>query len=721
LYRIFHPYEFAQIEEKLVVAMGLFYKVRHPHSLYSFLMTRMGAADVGARGQQFTPVQGSMRRAIEEKQFISISAPTSAGKSFSIRDYLVSDSGDAVVIVPSRALIAEYLASVRSIFRGEKGVMILPFVDRVFTDRTLRRIFVLTPERARDLFDLRAELNVTTFFFDEAQISEEPNRGPFFDVLVRRVRSGFPNAKLVFAHPFVENPEAQLEKHGLSSPASSFSMSYRQGAVGKVFLFRHTNGKDYFFSPFEKGEGHLLKNCEQFGGDFSEFAFGSGHSVLVYVTKASIYNGSFLNGFDEYIAAFPAVEDPAALETIEAVRAAVGADQKGHRSRMVDLLAKGVVIHHGSVPLEVRFILEEFVRSGFARICFATSTLVQGVNMPFDIVWLDSMRIIGESDEGRSLAFKNLIGRAGRSTHAEGFDFGYVFTNSPKTLAKRVSDVYRLSAKSIIDDENRQDSSADPELLESIREGTFNEALHVPQSKVERLSSPDVQAAVKEVLDIVFHGLTVRASVRSNRIARVRIRDRLKDIYEASLARALEYGERVVFEEAISLMLQVFGGQSFREIVGTRFARISRKADGRKGPAAFSQRANKLPDASLTRPFSLFDLGTPAASVNYDAVVFDTYDYLDEVISFCLSDTFLAAFNIYFKATSDERALRFGDLLRYGTDNKKHILLMRYGFLPDDIESLMPHVESIDEKKIVFRDSVREVDSRLQGVVAWYL
>ena len=45
--------------------------------------------------------------------------------------------------------------------------------------------------------------------------------------------------------------------------------------------------------------------------------------------------------------------------------------------------------------------------------------------MPFDIVWLHSMRINGDEASDRSLSFKNLTGRAGRLSSEQQFDFGY--------------------------------------------------------------------------------------------------------------------------------------------------------------------------------------------------------------------------------------------------------------------------------------------------------
>lgn len=723
VYKRFHEEKFRGFEEKIIAAMGLFYKIGDPSSLYAFLLARMGTAHADRHGQVFTPVQASVRRALDEHQFVSISAPTSAGKSFSIRDFIASVSGDAVVVVPSRALIAEYLAAIRRIFAENKQVMVLPFVDHVFTTRDLRRIFVLTPERARELFEIGQTLDIGVFFFDEAQVSEEAGRGIVFDVLVRRVRRSFPEAKLIFAHPFVENPDAQFAKHDLASE-KSFARTYPYGAVGKLHVYRHGNGKDYFFSPFE-ANGHHVQNCVEIEGGFDRFAFAPGHSVLVYVTKGSIYSGKFLQDFETHIEQFQPIDDAEALAIIDAIAHAVGADEGGHRSLMVSLLGKGVVLHHGSVPLEVRFLVEDFVRKGFARICFATSTLVQGVNMPFDIVWLNTMRILGDDDGARALAFKNLIGRAGRLSSLEKFDYGYVFTKNPIMLAERIHEPYRLSDVSAIDSlavDDSVDGDTD-ELLSSIRDGTFDEQLHLPRTKVERLGSPDVLSAASEVLGYIYpEGLSVREALggAANRHARIGIEAALRRIFEASLNRALKEGERSVFREAISLQLQTFQGRSFRELVGIRYSRISRRDQGMRGNAAFSQKANKLPDAGLERPYSLFEQDTPARQVSYDAVVFDTYDYLDEVVSFCLTDVFIAAFRIYHGATGDQRGLKFVELLRFGTNDAMQILLIRYGFLPEDIDELIPHIRSISEQEISFRGSLSTASERIQEITAWY-
>lgn len=719
-YKLFYPAVFSEFEEKIIAILGLFYKIQDPKDLYSLLISGIGEQHKKDYGAYLTPVQASIRRAIDAHQVVSISAPTSAGKSYSIRDFIAEKDGDAVVIVPSRALIAEYVNTMKRRFNGDKRVMISSFVDNVFRSRELRKIFILTPERARDLFSPNLNLNLQVFFFDEAQVSEEKERGVIFDVLIRRVKKHFSDAKLIFAHPFVKNPDAQIKKHNFPSE-SGYAHSYPYGSVGKIFVYKHTNKKDYFFSPFSE-KGYLQKNSIEFSGKFEDFAFDGNRTVLVYVSKASINNGKFIDDFKQYVDKFPEIEDEDGRKIIDTITHLLGANEKGHNSRLVSLLKRGVVIHHGSVPLEVRFLVEDFIRGGYAKICFATSTLAQGVNMPFDIVWLESNRIQGENEKDRSLAFKNLIGRAGRSSDENKFDFGYVFATNPRLLIERINDDFILDEKSIIEkltDDSNEDSR---ELIESIISETFDEDKHVPMTTAERLSQPNILEVTKNILDILYRdGRTIKENISGelNEKNRKYIYQALQKIFETSINRNMHDGEVAVFNTAIGIFLHVIQGRSFREIVGMRYSYISRRNEKQAGRAKFSQEAEILPKSTLKNAYSLFG-NTLAKDVSYDAVVFDTYDYLDKVISFSLSDVFIATFKIYQEHTHDERATKIIELLKFGTNDTKHMLLIRYGFPPENVTEIARYIESINENNIIFKQEIEEAPSRIRHLVDWY-
>ena len=118
-------------------------------------------------------------------------------------------------------------------------------------------------------------------------------------------------------------------------------------------------------------------------------------------------------------------------------------------------------------------------------------------------------------------------------------------------------------------------------------------------------------------------------------------------------------------------------------------------------PAKFIRGYDDIPNKSLPN-YSIYKRGTKATDVDYDRIVFDTYDYLDKLISFKLSDIFYAIFSEYYKRTNDIRALKMAQYFKYGTDNENEIWMLRYGLSFEDIEILMPYIVSIGQEEIVF-------------------
>ena len=75
---------------------------------------------------------------------------------------------------------------------------------------------------------------------------------------------------------------------------------------------------------------------------------------------------------------------------------------------------KGIVYHHGSLPIDIRESLEDYYLKGFIKIMVCTTTLVEGVNFP-----IQNFIHTGRTYEGQKTLssgdFKNIAGRAGRA------------------------------------------------------------------------------------------------------------------------------------------------------------------------------------------------------------------------------------------------------------------------------------------------------------------
>lgn len=271
----FHEEKFQNYEKKLISILGLFYKTTDPISIIEEIYSIYSDSITIETGKTLTPVQSSVYREILHNRFFSFSAPTSSGKSYLFRELIQNTTGDIIIVVPSRALISEYYYEIVSIV--DKSVLVLQFIEDINREKTNRRVFIITPERGIELFKYSDVFNVELFLLDEAQISEEQVRGMTFDSFVRRAARVFPNAKKVFAHPFVNNPEAQLLKHGFLEESSA--RNYNFHAVGKIFISNNDNGSFEYFSPNTECSNIPVET------DIAAKTLKEGGTLLLYILK----------------------------------------------------------------------------------------------------------------------------------------------------------------------------------------------------------------------------------------------------------------------------------------------------------------------------------------------------------------------------------------------------------------------------------------------------
>jgi hypothetical protein len=87
--------------------------------------------------------------------------------------------------------------------------------------------------------------------------------------------------------------------------------------------------------------------------------------------------------------------------------------QLGANSTLAQCVRKGIAVHHGRLPWQIRQPMENFIGSGHAQIIVATTTLSAGVNLPIRTVLVKGLWQ-GEKKLVNALTFWNICGRAGR-------------------------------------------------------------------------------------------------------------------------------------------------------------------------------------------------------------------------------------------------------------------------------------------------------------------
>jgi hypothetical protein len=152
---------------------------------------------------------------------------------------------------------------------------------------------------------------------------------------------------------------------------------------------------------------------------FAQATEGKRHSVLISVTEhPEYYAGTFLDLLTDDWAAvncpdFFAPPDDGRKQALLSRCLASCADYFGPKSREHRLLEKGIVLHHGKMPPVMSRLLIELIQSHVINIVIATSTLSEGVNLPFETVLIPSL-LRGRQQAVNARETINVAGRAGR-------------------------------------------------------------------------------------------------------------------------------------------------------------------------------------------------------------------------------------------------------------------------------------------------------------------
>lgn len=174
-----------------------------------------------------TTFQKELWNGLNEIPNLAVSAPTSSGKSYIIKQYLAEvfflrNTYRALFVVPSRALINQVSEEFRIELKNSNTLIRTAYIENddeitgngeVLSKEVYREtkiLYVLTPERCIKLLsaDLESKIALDFIFIDEIQgVEDEQGRGATFENVFEDLSVQFPKAQLITAGPHILNPE----------------------------------------------------------------------------------------------------------------------------------------------------------------------------------------------------------------------------------------------------------------------------------------------------------------------------------------------------------------------------------------------------------------------------------------------------------------------------------------------------------------------------------
>lgn len=370
-----------------------------------------------ADDEYFLPSQKDVFDGIETEQFFSYSGPTSMGKSFVMRTFIkerIKKQPDCnfAIVVPTKALINEVskeMSDNLNTFLREYDYRIVTSAGAtVLHDGNKHRyIFVMTPERLLYLLIGYGQIPIHYLFVDEAQkISESEGRSAFYYQILGMVFNREVKPRVIFASPHIPNPGVYLGMIPDSVEGSREQLTSTFTPVSQEkFLIDFNNRILCYYNG-------LSRELETVGTVDEAETLQTFISRIGQNKKNLIYCNSKSRVIDmarKYANSLPRMYDPELYTLAQEIR-----EQVHDAYYLADTVEKGVAYHVGFLPVSLRLRIEESFhkKEGGIHTIFCTSTLLEGVNLPADNLFITDYK--NGKHVMSAVEFRNLIGRVGR-------------------------------------------------------------------------------------------------------------------------------------------------------------------------------------------------------------------------------------------------------------------------------------------------------------------
>lgn len=396
----------------------------------------------------FTPVQHNIYCMMKNSNFFSFSGPTSMGKSFLIREFILDvvinnkQVKGICIIVPTKALIKQYVIDITKDFEKynvtDINIIITPNILEFINFKQNRFIFILTPERLMNLLSSKHSYYLDYLIIDEAhKVFEKNERALTYYTSIDYCMSKFKNIKVIVSSPLIQNPDIYGSMY-FKNEVKTFK-TMESPVTQNLFYIDCTKDNVYFYDEkihiFSTKKISYLKDVNQIlsvvGGKSNIIYINSYEKVISRALDYSKYLENTNNNL------LIEEEKKEINKLCELIKMNIHPEYY-----LIECLKNGVGFHFGKLPVIIREQVERLFKEGVIKYLFCTSTLLEGINMPAKNIFILSDKI-GKVPISK-IDFWNLAGRAGRLGHEF---YGNIFCIKEDEISWQNVDVFKEKDK----------------------------------------------------------------------------------------------------------------------------------------------------------------------------------------------------------------------------------------------------------------------------------
>lgn len=365
-----------------------------------------------------------------EKKRLLVSAPTSFGKTFILREIIFLNRlryNNILLIFPTISLLNENVQG----FIDFTSKMQLDYNiisnTHMEIDTMGRNIFILTPERVLKIINDYPELKLDFFFMDEVykidnffntasdgENHDEDERDTVFRIVLYTLSNNV--KELYIAGPYID----------LDNVAEGFRRFIQINSINQFYVRQEPVKKEHIKSWTSQivVDGEHIRYQSKNKNKISKLK-----EIISYINKNKlgptiVYAESKSKATRlarESIGMFDECEKPhiRVIEFIEHLEERYGVKYKGeYTSRfwsLIEMLRSEVGVHHGAFPKYIQNEILDLFNEGYLKIIFTTTSITEGVNTKAKNVIFYGKR--KGTKELKVFDIKNISGRAGRYYH----------------------------------------------------------------------------------------------------------------------------------------------------------------------------------------------------------------------------------------------------------------------------------------------------------------
>ena len=389
-----------------------------------------------------------------------IIAPTSYGKSEIIIKKILNNLNKKIcVIVPSKALLAQTKKRLLNQTISDYQIQRVITHPEMYKGTEESFISVLTQERLLRLLQKNDELSLDLILIDEAHniFGDKKNdeRAILLAQVVIILKKRNPNISLNFYSPFIADfNNLKINQIELELESENIDEFIK---TEKYFICDLRNGKNQL-ELYDQFSNQFFNTNIEYEDIFDLLLKENSKKNIIYLNRPMHIEELSNDLMDK-------IENNFEIGDIEETIS----DFIHPNYKLINCIKKGIVYHHGGMPEMIRLYVEDiFSKYSFISFIITSSTLLEGINIPAEKIFLLSIKK-GKNTNLTNSQFKNLIGRVNR--------FSEIFNNETGDLRLLEPNIYILKNKYTASNANIKNFISQRARIESQIEDNINNVL----------------------------------------------------------------------------------------------------------------------------------------------------------------------------------------------------------------------------------------------------